>query len=101
MTILVSYCSARGVTKRVATQLADLLNADLEEITPIQKYSNEDLNWKNSHSRSSIEMEDENSRPEIEKPIHDLSTYDAIFIGYPIWWYVAPRIVNTYIDSFN
>ena len=101
MKILVSYFSASGVTKRVATQLADLLNADLEEITPIQKYSNEDLNWKYSHSRSSIEMEDENSRPEIEKPIHDLSTYDAIFIGYPIWWYVEPRIVNTYLDSFN
>lgn len=101
MKILVSYFSASGVTKKVSTQLADLLNADLEEIKPIQKYSNEDLDWQNSRSRSSLEMKDENSRPQIEKPIHDLSSYDVIFIGYPIWWYVEPRIVDTYLDNFN
>lgn len=87
--------------KKIATQLADLLNGDLEEIKPIHKYTNEDLDWQNGHSRSSIEMKDENSRPEIEKPIHDLSTYDVIFVGYPIWWYVEPRIIDTYLDSFN
>ena len=101
MKILVSYFSASGVTKKVSTQLADLLNADLEEIKPIQKYSNEDLDWQNSRSRSSLEMKDENSRPQIEKPIHDLSSYDVIFVGYPIWWYVEPRIVDTYLDNFN
>lgn len=101
MKILVSYFSASGVTKEVATQLANLLHADLEEIKPIQKYSNEDLNWQNNHSRSSLEMKDEKSRPEIIKPIHVLSSYDVIFIGYPIWWYVEPRIIDTYLDSFN
>ena len=101
MKILVSYFSASGVTKKVSTQLADLLNADLEEIKPIQKYYTEDLDWQNSRSRSSLEMKDENSRPQIEKPIHDLSSYDVIFVGYPIWWYVEPRIVDTYLDNFN
>lgn len=101
MKILVSYFSASGVTKMVATQLANLLHADLEEIKPIKKYSNEDLNWQNNHSRSSLEMNDEKSRPQIIKPIHDLLSYDVIFIGYPIWWYVEPRIVDTYLDSFN
>lgn len=101
MKILISYFSASGVTKKVSTQLADLLNADLEEIKPIQKYSNEDLDWQNSRSRSSLEMKDENSRTQIEKPIHDLSSYDVIFVGYPIWWYVEPRIVDTYLDNFN
>lgn len=101
MKILVSYFSASGVTKKVASKLAELLHADLEEIKPIQKYTNEDLDWRNKHSRSSIEMKDENSRPQIEKPIYDLSSYDVIFIGYPIWWYVEPRIVDTYLDGFN
>lgn len=101
MKILVSYFSARGVTKEVATQLANLSHADLEEIRPIEKYSNEDLDWQNNHSRSSIEMKNENSRPQIAKPIYDLSAYDVLFIGYPIWWYVEPRIINTYLDSFN
>ena len=101
MKILVSYFSASGVTKGAATQLANLLHADLEEIIPIQKYSDEDLDWQNSRSRSSLEMKDEKSRPEIIKPIHDLSFYDVIFIGYPIWWYVEPRIIDTYLDSFN
>lgn len=101
MKILVSYFSASGVTKKVAIQLVDLLHADLEEIRPIEKYTNEDLDWRNDHSRSSIEMKDESSRPEIEKPLYDLSSYDVIFIGYPIWWYVEPRTVDTYLDSFN
>ena len=101
MKILVSYFSASGVTKKVATQLANLLHADLEEIKPVQKYSGEDLDWQNTRSRSSLEMKEENSRPLIEKPIHDLSSYDVIFVGYPIWWYVEPRIVDTYLDSFN
>ncbi len=101
MKILVSYFSASGVTKKVALQLANLLRADLDEIRPIEKYSNEDLDWQNNHSRSSIEMKNENSRPQIAKPIYDLSAYDVLFIGYPIWWYVEPRIINTYLDSFN
>ena len=101
MKILVSYFSASGVTKEVATQLANLLHADLEEIKPIRKYIKEDLDWQNNLSRSSLEMKDENSRPQIKKTNYNLSSYDVIFIGYPIWWYVEPRIVDTYLDSFN
>ena len=86
MKILVSYFSAGGVTKRVATRLADILDADLEEIRPVHKYTDEDLDWRNNHSRSSAEMNDENCRPEIERPVHELSSYDVVLVGYPIWW---------------
>lgn len=101
MKILVSYFSASGLTKDLAIEIANFLHADLEEIIPIQKYSSKDLDWRNKHSRSSIEMKDESSRPEIKKPIHELSNYDLIFVGYPIWWYVEPRIIDTYLDSFK
>ena len=101
MKILVSYFSAGGVTKRVATRLADILDADLEEIRPVHKYTDEDLDWRNNHSRSSAEMNDENCRPEIERPVHDLSSYDVVLVGYPIWWYVEPRAVDTYLEQFD
>ena len=101
MKILVSYFSASGLTKDLAIEIANFLHADLEEIIPIQKYSSKDLDWRNKHSRSSIEMKDESSRPEIKKPIHELSNYDLIFVGYPIWWYAEPRIIDTYLDSFK
>lgn len=101
MKILVSYFSAGGVTKRVATRLADILDADLEEIRPVHRYTDEDLDWRNNHSRSSAEMNDENCRPEIERPVHDLSSYDVVLVGYPIWWYVEPRAVDTYLERFD
>lgn len=101
MKVLVSYFSASGVTKNVASRLADLLNADLEEIKPTRTYSDADLDWQDSQSRSSIEMKDETARPEIEKPVHDPSEYDIVFVGYPIWWYAEPRIVDTYLDRFD
>ena len=101
MKVLVSYFSASGATKDVASLLARLLDADLEEIKPTSKYSDEDLDWQDDHSRSSLEMKDENCRPAIEKPVRDLSTYDIVFVGYPIWWYVETRIVDTYLDCFD
>lgn len=101
MKILVSYFSASGVTKNVATKLAKLLNGDLEEIKPVSEYTKDDLNWNNKNSRSSLEMENENARPEIIKPLHNLDDYDFVFIGYPIWWYVEPRVIDTYLDNFK
>ena len=101
MKILVSYFSAGGVTKRVATRLADILDADLEEIRPVHKYTDEDLDWRNNHSRSSAEMNDENCRPEIERPVHDLSSYDVVLVGYPIWWYAEPMAVRTFFEEYD
>ena len=83
MKILVSYFSASGVTKNVATKLANLLNGNLEEIKPVSEYTKDYLNWNNKNSRSSLEMENENARPEIIKPLHNLDDYDFVFIGYP------------------
>ena len=97
--ILVSYFSASGVTKKVANNLALFLQADLFEIEPVQKYSDADLDWNNPTSRSSLEMKDLASRPQIVKKISNLEEYNTIFIGFPIWWGVAPRIINTFIEE--
>lgn len=96
---LVAYFSASGVTKNVAQNLAKAVGADLFEITPAQAYTQEDLDWTNKKSRSSIEMNDPNSRPEIKENLSDLNEYDTIFLGFPIWWYVAPTIINTFVES--
>ena len=95
---IVTYFSASGVTAKKAEQLAKILDADLFEIEPTQKYTSADLDWRNGNSRSSIEMKDKNSRPEMAKNV-DLSAYDTVFIGFPIWWYTAPHIINTFIES--
>ena len=97
--ILVTYFSASGVTSRVAKDLANLTGADVYEIKPVKKYSRGDLDWTSKLSRSSIEMQNLNSRPEIENDIPDLSNYEIIFIGFPVWWYSAPRIINTFIEK--
>ena len=97
--ILVTYFSASGVTSRVAKDLANLTGADICEIKPVKKYSRDDLDWTNKLSRSTIEMQNLNSRPEIENNIPDLSNYEIIFIGFPVWWYTAPRIINTFIEK--
>ncbi len=97
--VLVVYFSAMGTTKRVAEKLANLADADICEIIPINPYTNADLNWHNSQSRSSVEMNDPQSRPEIKAIGIDVSKYDCIFLGYPIWWDLAPRAVNTFIES--
>lgn len=92
---LVAYFSASGTTKKAAERLAKATGADLFEIKPKVPYSSADLNWMDKKSRSSVEMSDPSSRPEIAEKIPHLADYDTVFLGFPIWWYVAPRIINT------
>lgn len=99
--ILVTYFSASGVTKSVAKRLANIVNGDLYEIEPKEKYTDEDLDWRNKKSRSSIEMKNNESSPEIVLKNINIDDYDVILIGFPIWWGVAPRVVNTFIESIN
>ena len=98
---LVAYFSASGNTRGVASRLAKLEEASLYEILPKKPYTNEDLNWLDKNSRSSIEMRDKTSRPEIANKVDDMSQYDVIYIGFPIWWYVAPTIINTFLESYD
>lgn len=98
---LVAYFSASGVTAKAAEKLADALGADLFEIKPEVPYTDADLNWQNKHSRSSVEMNNPASRPEIAEKLDNMSDYDTIFVGFPIWWYIAPTIINTFIESYN
>ena len=96
---LIAYFSVSGVTKRAAEQLACLTGADLYEIRPEKPYSREDLDWRNKQSRSSLEMMDPSSRPPLAQSVPDVSSYDMVYIGFPVWWGVAPRPVNTFIES--
>ncbi len=98
---LIVYFSASGVTRRVAESLKEKINADIFEIKPIKEYTSEDLDWTNDNSRSSIEMKDKTSRPEIKEKLDSISEYDTIYIGFPIWWYVCPHIINTFIESYD
>lgn len=97
--VLVTYFSASGVTAGAAETLDRAAGADLYEIRPAQAYTKEDLDWNNKQSRSSLEMTDETSRPEMADNDSHAGDYDVIFIGFPIWWGVAPRVVNTFIES--
>ena len=99
--ILVAYFSASGATGSVAKKLAEATGADLYEIRPAVKYTSADLNWNNANSRSSIEMKDKTSRPEIADRNADISGHDVIFLGFPIWWYVAPTIINTFLEAYD
>ena len=99
--ILVSYFSASGVTKEVASKIAKVLDGDLFEIEPVCKYTDEDLNWNNANSRSSVEMNNPTIRPETKSKVANLSDYDTVLIGFPIWWDLAPRIINTFIEENN
>ena len=99
--ILVAYFSASGVTKKVAEKLAALVNADIHEIKPKVPYTTADLNWMDKKSRSSVEMNDKTFRPEIVKEDLNLSSYDTILLGFPIWWYVAPTIINTFLENYD
>lgn len=99
--VLVAYFPATNTTKGVASRIADALNADLYEITPAIPYTSADLNYNDSSSRSSIEMNDPNSRPAISGSINNMEKYDIVFIGYPIWWGEAPRILNTFVESYS
>lgn len=98
--ILVSYISFSGVTREVALEIAKKLKADVKEIIPKEPYTSEDLDWRDSNSRSSIEMRDSSSRPEIED-MGDISSYDTIILGYPIWWETFPREINTFIEKYD
>ena len=101
MKTLVAYFSASGVTKKAAQDLANKLNCDIYEIKPAVPYTDADLNWMNKNSRSTLEMKDKSSRPEIITGDIDVSKYDRILLGYPVWWYTAPTIVNTFLESYD
>lgn len=99
--ILVAYFSASGVTAKAAWKLAEASGADIFEIKPEIPYTSADLNWMDKKSRSSMEMNDPSSRPAIAKRLPDMEKYDIIFVGFPIWWYVAPTIINTFLESYD
>ena len=98
---LVTYFSASGVTKKVAEKLAEAAGADLFEIKPEVAYTEADLNWMDKKSRSSIEMNDKSFRPAIAEKYNNMADYDVVYIGFPIWWYVAPTIINTFLESYD
>jgi len=98
---LVAYFSASGVTAKVAELLSDAVGADLYEIRPEVPYTKADLNWMNKKSRSSVEMNDKTIRPAIADRDAGIENYDTIFVGFPIWWYVAPTIINTFLESYD
>ena len=98
---LVAYFSASGVTAKVADMLADAVGADIHEIQPKVPYTKADLNWMNKKSRSSIEMADKKIRPEIAESNVRIEEYDVVFLGFPIWWYVAPTIINTFLEKYD
>ena len=98
---LVSYFSATGTTARAAEKVVKITGGELYAITPAQAYTPADLDWNNSQSRSSVEMNDPKSRPALKGKKENIADYDVIFIGYPIWWNLAPRIINTFIESHN
>lgn len=98
---LVVYFSASGVTKQVAQKIANVIDGDLVEIEPAIKYSDADLDWHNKQSRSSKEMANRQFRPAIVKKDISLDQYDTVFIGFPVWWYTAPTIINTFIESYD
>ena len=98
---LITYFSASGITKGVAEKIADYLTADLFEIKPVIPYTKEDLDWTNNESRSSVEMANRSSRPEVATKIDNIGDYETIMIGFPVWWDVAPTIINTFIESYD
>ena len=98
---LVVYFSASGTTKKVAEKIAEELKSDIYEIKPEVAYRKADLNWMNPRSRSSVEMKDKSFRPKLDTSHIDINEYDIIYLGFPIWWYVAPTIVNTFLESYD
>lgn len=98
---LVAYFSASGRTKKVAEKLARIAGADLYEIEPEVPYTKADLNWMNKQSRSSVEMDDHSSRPAIKDTDAKAGDYDVIYVGFPVWWYIAPTIINTFLEKYD
>lgn len=104
MSTLVAYFSATGssgTTARVAKNLAQAVGADLFEIAPAQPYTEADLDWRDTSSRSSVEMRDETCRPAIAGTVEDMGSYDTVFVGFPIWWYVEPRIIDAFLEAYD
>lgn len=99
--ILVAYFSASGTTAGAARSIAQAVGGDLYEIRPATPYTRADLDWTDKKSRSSLEMNDPACRPAIAQPVEDMDQYDTIFLGFPIWWYVEPRIVDTFLESYD
>lgn len=97
--LLICYFSATGTTKRVAEKLSEILNGDLFEIEPVNKYTSEDLDWTNKQSRSTLEMKDESSRPEVKGRVNNIEEYNKVVIGFPVWWYREPSIIDTFIEE--
>lgn len=98
---LVAYFSASGVTAKLAENLAEAIGADIFEIEPEVPYTKADLDWTNKNSRSSVEMNDPTSRPAVKYTRDNMHDYDTVFVGFPIWWYVAPTIINTFLESYD
>lgn len=98
---LVAYFSASGVTAKLAESLSEAIGADLYEIEPKVPYTKADLDWMDKQSRSTIEMNDPSSRPAIKEERDNMDDYDTVFVGFPIWWYVAPTIINTFLESYD
>ena len=99
--ILTAVFSASGVTKRVGEEIARISGGDFFEIIPKEIYTSDDLNWMNKQSRSSVEMNDPSARPEIANRVADMDAYDTVIIGFPIWWGIAPRIIETFLESYD
>ena len=98
---LVAYFSASGTTARLAKNIADTLGGDLFAIEPVEPYTSADLNWMDKKARSTVEMQDKASRPAIVTGDVDVSGYDTILLGFPIWWYIAPTIINTFLEAYD
>lgn len=98
---LITYFSCSGRTKSVAEKIAEISGGDLFEIVPVQEYTSEDLDWTNDNSRTSVEMKNEDSRPQIKNKIDNISEYNKIYLGFPVWWYREPSIIDTFIESYN
>lgn len=96
---LVAYFSASGVTAKLAKTLSSVTDADLFEIKPVTPYTAKDLDWMDKKSRSTIEMQDKASRPEMAEKLSSCAQYDTVFVGFPIWWYEAPHIIETFLES--
>ena len=99
--VLVAYFSASGVTAKLAKKLASAIGADLHEIKPEKPYTSADLDWRDSNSRSSVEMKDKSFRPAIANSVENMDQYDTVFVAFPSWWYVAPTIINTFLEAYN
>lgn len=99
--VLVAYFSASGTTERVARELANAAGADLHEIKPEQPYTDADLDWNDKKSRSSVEMQNKRSRPAITAKLQNMQDYDVVYVGFPIWWYTCPTIINTFMEAYD